>query len=104
MGSETATVKGTNVGYDSQSQRNIREVKHLIVETANTVDATNTFTVDLTQYGGTILLGLSGCKHTTDNSIIVSELPTSTVSSSVVTLTVIAGTDDDKRVAELFFI
>ncbi len=103
MGAVTPTVIGTNVLVDSQNEKNIRQLKCVMVETANTVDAGDTFEVDIADYGGTLLWGIDGCKHTTDNSVIVTENPTCTVSGTVVTCTVPAGTDNDKRIAKLYF-
>lgn len=103
MGAVIATIVGSNIFTDTVSDRNISQFKCLVIETANTVDATDTFTVDLANYGGTTLLGIDGCKHTTDNSVITTEAPTTTVSSTTVTMTVPSGTNDDKRIAKLYF-
>lgn len=74
-------------------------VKQILVRTVNTADATDTLTVTLTDYGiaATGLIGVVGFKHTTDNSVMVQEQPTTAVSSGVLTLTVPAGTDNDAR-------
>lgn len=76
----------------------IRQLKSVVIETANTVDAGDTITVTLGNYGLTTLLGVLGYKHTTDNSVVVTENPTTAVSAGVLTLTVVAGSDNDKRV------
>ncbi|NOR84825.1 hypothetical protein GQ473_01800 [archaeon] len=71
----------------------------IVIKTINTADAADTLTVDLTKYGikADGLLGVVGFKHTTDNSVMVQEQPTTAVSSGTLTLTVPAGTDDDAR-------
>ena len=69
----------------------------IMVSTVNTVDATNTLTVDMSKYGGNQLIGVIGFKHTTNNSVAVQEQPTTTVSGTTVTITVEAGTDNDPR-------
>lgn len=71
----------------------------IVIKTINTADAADTLTVDLTAYGGkaTGLIGVVGFKHTTDNSVMVQEQPTTAVSSGVLTLTIPAGTDNDAR-------
>lgn len=74
-------------------------VSCLLVTTRNTVDATDTIDVNLPAYGinATGLIGVIGFKHTTDNSVMVQEQPTTAVASGVLTLTVPAGTDNDAR-------
>lgn len=83
--------------------REVKVVKYLVVETDNTVDAADTFVVDLADYAGTTFLALDGYKHTTDNSVIVAEDNTTAVSGTEITVTIIAGTDDDKRVCKIYF-
>ena len=74
-------------------------IKTLLVRTINTVDATNTLTVTLTDHGilATGLIGVLSWKHTTDNSVTVLETNTTAVSAGVLTITVAAGTDNDSR-------
>ena len=71
----------------------------ITIRTINTVDAADTLAVDLTLYGinATGLMGVLGFKHTTDDSVMVQEQPTTAVSSGTLTLTVPAGTDNDPR-------
>lgn len=78
-------------------------VRSLYIETANTADAADTVAIDLANYGGSTFLGYIGNKHTTDDSVIVTENPTTAVSGTTVTLTIPAGTDNDKRVIVLFY-
>ena len=75
----------------------------IFIKTINTVDAADTLTVDLTNYGIAAdgLVGVLGFKHTTDNSVSVQEQPTTAVASGVLTLTVPAGTDNDARFYEV---
>lgn len=78
-------------------------VKKIIVQTRNTVDAADTIAITLTDYGisATGLLWVLGFKHTTDNSVMVQEQPTTAVASGVLTITVPAGTDNDMRIYEI---
>ena len=76
----------------------IHKLKTYVVETANTVDATDTIAIDITPAGFEVVLGAIGVAHSTDNSIMVEENPETSVSTTTLTLTVPAGTDDDKRV------
>ena len=69
----------------------------IVVSTIHTVDATNTLTVDMSKYGGNQLIGVIGFKHTTDNSVMAQEQPTTTVSGTTITITVPGGTDNDPR-------
>ena len=104
MAAETPTVAFTATsGTDNVAGRHIRQVRTHLIETANTVDAADTFTFDLATVGGTTLLAVNGCVHTTDDSVVAAENPTTSVSSGVITFTVIAGTDNDKRIAKIWY-
>ncbi|HCX23116.1 MAG TPA: hypothetical protein DHN29_14445 [Cytophagales bacterium] len=104
MAAETATiVSGDNLEKDVNTQKDIQRVKIAYIETANTVDAADTFTFDLATVGGTTLLGVLGCKHTTDDSVVVVENPTTAVSGTTITFTVPAGTDNDARIVKVFY-
>lgn len=96
-------VSSKKIGEDRQ-QDPIMQVKSVIIETANTADAADTVPLTLADYGITTVLGVSGWKHTTDNEVVVTEDPTTAVSAGVLTLTVPAGTDNDKRVYQVFYI
>jgi hypothetical protein len=89
---------------DTVRGKKIQEVQCVMIETANTVDAGDTFTFDMASVGKTTLLGVNGCKHTTDNSVVVTENPTTTVSGTTITFTVPAGTNDDSRIVKIFVI
>lgn len=71
----------------------------IVIKTIDTVDATDTLDVDLTEYGirADGMIGVIGFKHTTNNSVMVQEQPTTSVSSGTLTITVPSGTDNDAR-------
>lgn len=73
------------------------EVKCVTVELPNTVDDTDTFTLDLTKYGCTRLSGILGFDHTTDGSVVVTQAPTTSVATNTVTVTVGGSTDNLTR-------
>ena len=79
------------------------ELKSVVLVLANTVDAGDTFAITLSDYGisATGLLIVESWKHTTDGSVIVSEANTTAVSSGVLTVTIVAGTDNDFRVIRI---
>jgi hypothetical protein len=102
MGAVTPTIEaGTSKVV--KDQKDVNEVKVLFIETANTADASDYYTFDLATVGGTTLLALIGTKHTTDNSVMVVENPTTTVSGTTITFTAPAGTDNDKRTAIVYY-
>lgn len=72
------------------------------IETAATVDDGDTIAVTLADYGMKTLEGVIGFIHTTTDSVIVQEQPTTSVTSGVATITVGGSTDDKKRVYFLF--
>jgi hypothetical protein len=78
-------------------------LKSLYFVTPNTADATNTLAITLTDYGinATGLLSVESWVHTTDGSVITTELNTCAVSSGVLTVTIAAGTDNDTRVIQV---
>lgn len=71
----------------------------IVVRCINTVDDGDTLTVDLTKYGGhaTGLIGVTGFEHTTDNSVVVQQDPTTSVSSGTITITVGGSNDNNPR-------
>jgi type 1 fimbria pilin len=76
--------------------------KKIIVETANTADTADTIVVDLSDYGISSFEGIIGYVHTTENSVVVQEQPTTSVSSGELTITVGGSTvSDKKRVYEI---
>jgi len=70
-------------------------VKMIQVVTAATVDSDDTFDVDLSDYGCTNIHGILGFAENTAGSIVVTEAPTTAVSSSVLTITVKGSSNDD---------
>jgi len=104
MTARTASIVGTNIGK-LQFGENVRQVKTIVLETAATADAGDTLDVTYSKYGITTVLGVEGWKHTTDNSVCVSENPTTVLSSTgVMRLTYPLGTNDDKRLTKLYYI
>jgi len=79
---------------DITSECNIVEVapnggfKLIQVDTLATTDTGDTFTVTLANKGISVFMGITGCVHSTANSIIIAEAPTTAVSSGVLTVTV----------------
>lgn len=75
------------------------DLKYGVAIFSNTTDQGFTGTVDLwNQFGIKRFLGVKGFSHTTEDSVIVTENPTTTVDNGILTLTVPSGTDNDKRV------
>lgn len=101
----TATI-GTQVdnGFAGRTRNGeqIRITKSIYIETDNLADATDEIEIDLAHYGLSTLLGAIGFKHTTDNSIVVTENPETAVVGTVVTITIPSGTNDDKRIYLLY--
>lgn len=79
------------------------ELKKVLFTLANTVDATDTLAITLTDHGisATGLLAVSAWVHTTDGSVITTEAVTTAVAAGVLTVTIPAGTDNDFRVIEI---
>lgn len=78
-----------------------RDLKFAIIELDDATDATDTTTFNLGTYGMKRLLGIYSYVHTANNSIVTIEEDTCTVNEGVVTVTIPAGTDNDKRVITL---
>jgi hypothetical protein len=78
-------------------------VKRVYITLANTVDAGDTVAITLSDYGisATGLLSVESWVHTTDGSVITTELNTCAVSAGVLTVTIAAGTNNDYRVIEV---
>ena len=71
------------------------EAKMVAITLDATADDTNTTTVTLADHGITTFIGILGFIHTTLNSVIVQEQPTTAVSAGVLTITV-GGSSDNK--------
>ena len=102
MAVETAIIS-TGKTQAISSDREIRELKCLYVQTAATADDTDTFTVDLSVFGGTTLLAVDGFIQTTAGSVIVAEADTTSVSGTTVTVTIGGSTDDKVRGVKIYF-
>ena len=78
-------------------------LKTVLLTLANTTDAGDTVAITLANYGisATGLLSVESWVHTTDGSIITTELNTCAVSAGVLTVTIVAGTDNDFRVIQI---
>ena len=88
MGAETGTVYeiAPNLG-----------VKVLKVKVGATADDGDTVAVDLTAYGCTNIDGIIGFTESTTGSIVITEAPTTAVSSGILTITVGGATDNKAR-------
>lgn len=64
------------------------EAKQIVIETAATAVSADTLAVTLANYGITTFTGIVGLVHTTANSVLVAEAPTTSVTSGVLTITV----------------
>ena len=103
MGAVTGTIIKNKILEDVALGRDINEVKTLMVYTDATADDGDTIEVDLSDYNGSTLLGAFGLQHSTANSVVVVENPTTAVSGTVVTLTITGSTDNKVRAYKLFF-
>jgi len=74
----------------------------LKIETADTADDGDTIVVTLADYGMKTIEGIAGYTHSTTDSIVISEAPTTSVTAGVLTITVGGSTDNKKRVFLLF--
>ena len=69
----------------------------LVAETSKAVVGTDTFTVNLAQYGITNFMYIRGFRHTTKGDVLVVEQPTTSVSAGVLTVTTITGNNNQVR-------
>jgi len=78
-------------------------LKSVLITLANTTDAADTVAITLADYGisATGLLSVESWVHTVDGSVITTELNTCAVSAGVLTVTIVAGTDNDSRVIQI---
>jgi len=77
-------------------------VKILKVKAAATADHGDTIAVNLNNYGCTKIDGIIGFTESTTGSIIITEAPTTAVSSGVLTITVGGSTDNKARTFIVF--
>ena len=73
-------------------------IKVIQVVTDATVDDGDSITVDLSKFGCTNIHGIQGFGESTTGEVIVTEEPTTSVSSSTLTITVGGSADNTKRV------
>ena len=76
--------------------------KIIKIETEATVDDGDTVAITLADYGISTIEGILGFTHSTTDSIVITEAPTTAVSSGVLTITVGGSTDNKKRVFYVF--
>jgi hypothetical protein len=77
--------------------------KELIITTPNTADTSDYVDIDLTKFACENIEFIRGVVHTTENSIVVGEAPTTAVSSKVLRITLGGSTlSNKKRVYKVF--
>jgi hypothetical protein len=91
-GTDYTVVRGAPVGG----------FKTLIVSTVTTADSADTLDVDISKYGGGSVCGVIGFTHTTVNSVVIQEQPTTTMSGSVLTITIGGASNNQARHFMLF--
>jgi len=84
----------------SQEASNPLGLKCFAIETPATVDATNTIAITLATYGITTMWDVWAFTHTTTDDVIKTEATeiVTSVTTGVLTVTIQAGSNDDKRV------
>lgn len=98
MAATTTTVYQQDTVFSRESNSPL-EYKEILVETADTADATNTFTVTLADYGITNVKSIRQWEHSTNYSVITrGTAATTAVASGVLTVTLGAGITDKKYV------
>ena len=73
----------------------VKVIQHV---SAATVDDGDTIDIDLSDFGCTNIHGILGFEETTTGSVVVTQAPTTSVSSSVLTITVGGSNDNNVRV------
>ena len=96
-----ALTEGTD--YEIVGVETAGVVSRIHIRTINTVDDTDEIDIDLTKYGisATGLISVLGFIHTTANSIMAQEQPSTAVSSGTLTITVGGSTDNKQRYYEV---
>lgn len=89
-----ADITANVTNYDSV-QADFRAVK---VETPATATSDDTIDITLSNYGATKIDGVVGFHHSTENSVVEQEQPTTAVSDGVLTLTVGGTSSTGKKV------
>ena len=85
----------STINVKEQSPR--LETKVILIETPATADDGDTLDVTLSDYGAVGITAIQGFTHSTTDSIIIEEAPTTSVTTGVLTITVGGTTDDKKR-------
>ena len=93
---------GNVLSLSDATVRRADEYRQVVIELPATVDASETFTLDMGVYGCTRLSAILGFDHTTDGQVVITQAPTTTVSSGTVTVTVGSGGDNRTRVFVLY--
>ena len=87
-----------NQGLTSGSISYAHDLKFGLITAPNTTDDGDTIAINIwNELGMKRILGVKGWRHSTDNSVIVTENPTCTVDNNTLTLTVGGSTDNDSR-------
>jgi hypothetical protein len=89
-----ADITGTQTEYDARQN----DSGYIKVTTPNTADDGDTIDIDLSTYGATGIDWVLGFTHSTEDSVVITEAPTTAVSSSTLTITIGGATDNKKRV------
>ena len=79
---------GNVLALSGASVRRLDEYRALVIELPSTVDNADTFTLDMGVYGCSRLTAIFGNEHSTDGQVVVTQAPTTAVSSGTVTVTV----------------
>jgi len=89
---------------DISSSVTIKEVlpalglKLIKIETPATADNADTIAITLSDYGISTVEAVLGFTHSTTDSVIITEAPTTAVASGVLTITIAGTTANKKRV------
>ena len=82
----TAITEGTDY-FITQALPNVG-MKTILVSTVTSADDADTIAIDIAKYGGASVMGVIGFVHTTVNSVVIQEQPTTTMSGSTLTITI----------------
>lgn len=93
------TVRTEGTDYIVKRMGEAGGITSVLVRTKATVDATNTIVLTLSKYGigPKGFIGIIGFSETTDDSVYAQEADTTAVASGVLTITIAAGTNNDRR-------
>jgi hypothetical protein len=93
------TVRTEGTDYIVKKMTPAGGITTLLIRTLATVDATNTLVITLNKWGigPKGFIGVIAFVETTDDSVYAQEAVTTAVASGVLTLTIPAGTNNDRR-------